>query len=111
MEKRCGNVPRTANALIMNSTFTGWFLYRLSTSTAEWVSLKLVHPAPIEGAANYWLGWNLADKRFAGQRDAARLAAHQPKLYAWAEDLMNNVYPNLSEEDMALDSVSAEDDS
>ena len=111
MQDRTGNIPASADALILNNPETGWHLYRLTGSKGDWLSLKLVHPGPIAGAANYWLGWHLVERRLAALRDAARLAAHRPKLYAWTEDLMANVYPNLSEEDMALDSVVAEDNS
>ena len=101
MITRIGSKPKSANGLIYSSDEHDWVLYRLNASAGDWVSLKLVHREPIEGAANYWLGWNTKSKRLAGTRDAARLATSRPEEHAMVQKAMTDVYPHLTDLDMA----------
>ena len=102
MEMRCGNIPKSANAEILDDPESGWVLYRLAGSNADWLSLKLVHIGPIAGAANYWLGWSVKDKRLSRVKDTERLALHQPELHRWVVRIMSELYPTLKEEYMTL---------
>ena len=101
MQTRIGAIPPNATGLIFDSESHNWRLYRLPT-VGHWLNLKLIHAGPIEGAANYWLAWHLKEKRIAGTGNAARLAAHRPEEYKMVQDVMAELYPALTEEDMAL---------
>ena len=105
MQDRTGNIPASADALILNNPETGWHLYRLTGSKGDWLSLKLVHPGSIAGAANYWLGWHLGEKRLAALRDAARLSLARPDIYRWVERIMRELYPTLTDAEMGLDII------
>lgn len=101
MKTRSGTAPTDANGIIVEGE-SGWTIYRRAKSAGDWLSLKVVHAEPIEGAANYWFGWNLAEKRFARTGDVPRMEKDNPDLLAWVEDAMREVYPTLTEADMAL---------
>jgi len=74
----------------------GWVLYR-TTIAGDWINLKLIHPEPIAGPANYWLGWSVKHKRFANTRDTARLLQYRPEVLEWMRAAMTDLYPTLSE--------------
>lgn len=102
MKTRNGTPPTDANGLIGENEDSGWTIYRRARSAGDWLSLKIAHLGEIEGAANYWLGWNLATKRFARTGDIGRLQTGNPDLLAWVESVMIELYPTLTEADMAL---------
>jgi hypothetical protein len=102
MQTRTGTVPSKATGIIAINDETGWTAYRVAPSEAPWVNLKLVHAEPIKGAANYWLGWHTQKKAFAQSREFFRLGASRPAVLKWATDAMLNLYPTLTEEDMAM---------
>ena len=101
METRTGNIPKLATGLIYDTEEHLWAVYRLKV-VGNWVNLKVVHRGPIAGAANYWVAWNTKDKRLAQTHDAARMALAQPKILSMVLDVMKDLYPDLTEEDMAL---------
>jgi len=102
MQKRSGTIPKDANGIIGVGDETGWTIYRRATSAAPWINLKLVHAEPIEGAANYWLGWHAQEKRLAQTADIARIARGNPDLLEWVKEVMAELYPTLSEDDMKM---------
>jgi len=103
MQTRHGNTPKNATGLIHVKDGTNWNLYRMSTEYEPWINLKLVHAGPVEGSANYWLGWHTIDKRMSNTRDAARLAQYRPDLSKWVSDVMATLYKDIPEEEMALE--------
>jgi hypothetical protein len=52
----------------------GWRLYLRPEVNPGWLNLKLVRRANDSGGpGNYWLGWHIADKRFAHSNYSTRL--------------------------------------
>jgi len=112
MRTRNGTKPRDANGVIYDNAddgpLRGWRLYRRAASAAPWISLKLIHAGPVQGAANYWLAWHATDKRLSNCRETARM----PEALRHAvERVMEDWYPTLSDTDIAgyMIEVEAED--
>jgi len=101
MRNRKGNIPQAATGEIYQ-TESGWTLYRLSTGAEPWLGLKLIHLETIKGSANYWLSWNTEQKRFAVNNQLFRFKAHQPELYVEIQQVMNELYPTLTEEELII---------
>lgn len=77
-----GNRPRGAiGALRIESdadnlsagVLRDWRVYKLATSAGDWLNVKLVRARPGSGAANYWLGYNVAARKLARTSEAARM--------------------------------------
>lgn len=57
---RTGNIPAGKTLL---GECNGWRFYLVTDRRAEngvrWIGLKVVHPAPIRGRANYWIAYRV----------------------------------------------------
>ena len=103
---RSGNKPANALGLI-HICAEGWALYKMP-NTAPWINIKLVNQGRTVGGANYRLGWHVDQKRIASSKDRGRLALARPGLLAWIEDVMRDLYPTLTDAEMALDLAAAD---
>lgn len=101
MKQRKGTLPTDVNGFIAESEDSGWSIWRRKASAAPWISLKVIHKEPIEGAANYWLGWHVERKTLARTHDVERINRNRPELLIWVNEVMIELYPTLTEADMA----------
>jgi len=105
MRKRNGTAPRDADGVIYagddedsDPALQGWAIYRRAASVAPWVSLKIARLGSGLGAANYWSGWNTDERRLTRARSTMRIPE---AMRAAVEGIMREVYPSLTEADMA----------
>lgn len=104
LRKRAGNIPANATGLILDGE-NGWNIYRLPARDPRWINVKVMCRESIKGGANYWLGWSLDKKRLAFTADRRRLRDDHLDVYEWLVDCMTQLYPTLTEADMALPKI------
>lgn len=115
MRVRAGTEPKDVDGLIIDgprdhkAPLNGWLLFRRAASKERWLSLKLVSAKPRPGAANYWLGWNLEERRLGRVRDGLRLLQHQPALCAALETELLKFTPETAEYNPVYNPEHAED--
>lgn len=79
-----------------------WTLYlRVDKGSGSWLSLKLTasHHAR---KANFWLGWSMAERRYARTRDAGTLERYEPMMLRWARCVLD---PTVPEDERIADPV------
>jgi hypothetical protein len=55
----------------------------------EWINVKFVSKT-VKKKANYWIGYNTKEKRFANGRDLSVMIEHQPKLATYLEQFISS---------------------
>ena len=97
-----GKPPQDANGVVYigddDSALPGWVLYRRASGAAPWVNMKLIRIAPGNDSANYWLSWHTGEQRFANSFSTKRVPAD---VLAEVQTIMADIYPSLSESDLA----------
>lgn len=85
MRRHCGKVPDRGVAIAEN---VEWILFEMPhCNTSGWRSLKLVSKTR-KHKANFWLGWNVSERRFSNCHDQQLLIENHPMAAQWIEQEM-----------------------
>lgn len=80
--------------------FNHWQLWeRTSKSRPPWISLKLISVRRRKHKANFWVGWNTREQRFASVKDYMLLETVDPSgkaLLRWMRRELTKKFPHVS---------------
>jgi hypothetical protein len=83
-----GNTPPDAWDEI--AQVDGWRVYAQS-SGGGWFNVKVVASRPRARKANFWLGWNLSERRMADNHGHRVMAEHYPDLMRSILGLLDSI--------------------
>ena len=93
---RIGNRPsdpkwKLISELEGNGVF--WEVFWFGGEGSSWANFKIISKSRIKGGANYGLGFNLEERRFARGKALEAFQSRRPELFAQLEKVIDDQFP------------------